>query len=383
VEVTVSMTQPMMALGFEGDSLQIMEECRRPAEEIGDSSSLAKLYAFMAHATSFKGDSARCVEYGRKSLMEAERSGEIEAAVVAATNVSGSLCFRGDFTKALEIAKKGILLIDKNGRTMDNFGTGFPLYPALMVVHGYSKAMLGEFAEGEPCCEQMIRFAMEAKHPRTMAVAEVVCGLVSTIRGKDLESCFKHLENGVRYSQETGFVPYLALAWTCTGWAHWLQGNLEMAKDYGQKAASAQRGGEMTAMSALTHLLLGAVGTDSGDLAGARTSMEEALRLAQVSDESYIEGRVGVWLGKVMGKADTSQAAAAEERILQGIRLLEQLQIKPWQAEGHLLAGELYSDTGQEQKALASLMKAQGMFQEMEMTHWLSRSQRALDRLQV
>jgi predicted negative regulator of RcsB-dependent stress response len=73
----------------------------------------------------------------------------------------------------------------------------------------------------------------------------------------------------------------------------------------------------------------------------------------------------------------------AEERILQGIRLLEQLQIKPWQAEGHLLAGELYSDTGQEQKALASLMKAQGMFQEMEMTHWLSRSQRALDRLQV
>jgi predicted negative regulator of RcsB-dependent stress response len=83
----------------------------------------------------------------------------------------------------------------------------------------------------------------------------------------------------------------------------------------------------------------------------------------------------------VLGKAHVSQADAAEERILQGIRLLEQLQIKPWQAEGHLLAGELYADTGQEQKALTSLMKAQGMFHQMEMTHWLSRSQRALDTL--
>jgi hypothetical protein len=136
-------------------------------------------------------------------------------------------------------------------------------------------------------------------------------------------------------------------------------------------------------MSSLAHLLLGAVSLDSGDLVGAQTSMEEALRLSQASGERYIEGRAGTWLGRVLGKSDVSQAAVAEERILQGIRLLEQLHIKPWQAEGHLLAGELYADTGQEQKALTSLMKAQGMFQEMQMTHWLSRSQRALDRLQV
>ena len=383
VEVAVSITQPMLALGFEGDSLQILDEGRRLAEEIGDSVSQAKLYAFMAHGASFKGDSARCVEYGQKSLMEAERTGEIEAAVVAATNVSGSLCFRGDFAKALEIAEKGIILIEKNGRTTESFGTGFPLYPALMVVHGYSKAMLGDFAEGEPCCEQMIRFATEAKHLRTMAVAEVVCGLVSTLRGKDLEACFRHLENGVRYSKETGFSPYLALAWTCTGWAHWLKGSLDMAQECGQKAVTAQSGGEMTAMSALTHLLLGAVGIDSGDLTSAQHSINEALKLARVSGERYIEGRTLAWLGRALGKADRSQAIAAEQQIMHGIGLLEEMKIRPWQAEGHLLAGELYTDTGQEQKALASLNRAQGMFQQMDMTHWLFRTQRVLDRLQV
>ena len=383
VELTLLIWQPMLALGFKGGSLEILQEGRKLAEEIGDSSSLAKLYAFIAHCMSFKGDSAQGVEYGQKSLIEAEKTGEIEAAVRAATNVSGSLCFRGDFAKAAEIAEKGIVLIEKNGRTADTFGAGFPLYPALMVVHGYSKAMLGDFEDGEPCCEQMIRFATDAKHLRTMAVAEVVCGLVSTVRGRDLESCFKHLQNGVRYSKETGFSPYLALAWTCTGWAHWLQGNLDMARDCGQKAVSTQSESGTMAMSAITHLLLGAVSLESGDLPNAQTSIEEALRLSQASGERYIEGRAGAWLGRVLGKAHVSQADAAEERILQGIRLLEQLQIKPWQAEGHLLAGELYADTGQEQKALTSLMKAQGMFQQMEMTHWLSRSQRALDTLQV
>ena len=68
---------------------------------------------------------------------------------------------------------------------------------------------------------------------------------------------------------------------------------------------------------------------------------------------------------------------------MQGIKLLEGLKMRPWQAEGHLLAGELYADTGQQQKALTSLNRAQGMFQEMEMTHWLSRTQRALGGLRV
>jgi len=66
---------------------------------------------------------------------------------------------------------------------------------------------------------------------------------------------------------------------------------------------------------------------------------------------------------------------------MHGIGILEEMKIRPWQAEGYLLAGELYSDTGQQQKALSSLTRAQEMFREMEMTHWLSRAQTALARL--
>jgi tetratricopeptide (TPR) repeat protein len=136
-------------------------------------------------------------------------------------------------------------------------------------------------------------------------------------------------------------------------------------------------------MLSLAHLLLGTISLDSGDLPKALDSIEEALKLSRASGERYIEGRSMAWHGRVLGKADVSQAAVAEESIMQGIELLEGLKMRPWQAEGHLLAGELYADTGQGQKALTSLNRAQDMFQEMEMTHWLSRAQRALGGLRV
>jgi len=373
----------MLALGFPEGSQELLKEGERLAEELGDSRRLAQFYGFIAHCLSFRGDSALGSRYATKALVEAERIGDVDSAVSAAINVIGPLCYRGDFQEAANVSAKAIDLIEKTGKTAERFGSSFPLYPTLTAANGYARGMLGEFDKGEPRCEGIVRLAIESKELRTMAVAEVICGFVAVVRAKDLDSCQKHLQNGIRHSEEAGFRPYLSLAWTCMGWANWLRGNLEAARDCGQKAATIKTEGGVSVMLSLAHLLCGAVSLDSGDLPKALDSIEEALKLSQASGERYIEGRAGTWLGRALGKADMSQAAAAEERILASIRLLEEMKIRPWQAEGHLLAGELYSDTGQQQKATASLLKAQGMFQEMEMTHWLSRTRTALGRLQV
>ena len=90
-----------------------------------------------------------------------------------------------------------------------------------------------------------------------------------------------------------------------------------------------------------------------------------------------------VQLGMALVKADTSQSAKAEEFILEGIKLLEELKIKPWQAEGHLYLGETYAIAGQKEKALASLKKARQMCQEMGMDYWLARTEKALEKLKA
>ncbi len=383
LEATLLTWGPMLALGFPEGSLELLKEGERLAEELGDNRRLAQFYGFVAHCLSFRGDSDQGSRYATKALAEAERIGDVDSAVSAAINVIGPLCYRGDFQEAADVSAKAINLIERTGKTAERFGSSFPLYPTLTAANGYATGMLGEFDKGESRCEIIVSLATESKEIRTLAVAEVICGFVSVVRAKDLEACLKHLQNGIRYSEESGFLPYLSLAWTCMGWANWLKGNLKVARDCGQKAATIKTECGVSVMLSLAHLLCGAVRLDSGDLPKALDSIEEALKLSRASGERYIEGRSLAWYGRAMGKADVSQAAAAEERILEGIRLLEEMKIRPWQAEGHLLAGELYADTGQQQKAMTSLLKAQGMFQEMEMTYWLSRTQTALGRLQV
>ena len=78
---------------------------------------------------------------------------------------------------------------------------------------------------------------------------------------------------------------------------------------------------------------------------------------------------------------DSSQAKAAEQVILEGLKTAEELQLKPIQAYGHLFLGETYGISGQREKALTSLNKARQMCQAMGMDYWLARTEKALEKL--
>jgi hypothetical protein len=88
-------------------------------------------------------------------------------------------------------------------------------------------------------------------------------------------------------------------------------------------------------------------------------------------------------LGRVIGKADPSQSARAEGLILEGISILGELGLKPYQAEGYLRLGELYADSGEREKALTTLRKAEAISREMGMDYFLVRADEALERLRA
>ena len=125
------------------------------------------------------------------------------------------------------------------------------------------------------------------------------------------------------------------------------------------------------------------VNLDSGDLENAQYYAEEALRLAQSNNEKWVEGNSMVWLGKILGKAKKSQNDKAQGNILQGIKILDELKMRPHCSVGYLFLGELYTDTGQKKKALETLKEAEAAFQEMGMDYWLRRTQEVLERVQA
>jgi tetratricopeptide (TPR) repeat protein len=120
---------------------------------------------------------------------------------------------------------------------------------------------------------------------------------------------------------------------------------------------------------------------DLGEYEKALASIDEALILARKNNEKDFEGPSMIWLGRMLGKNDPNQFDRAEESILKGINILEELGLKPYFAQGYLYLGEFYADTGQKEKGQENLKKAEQMFQEMGMDYWLAKTQEVLNRL--
>jgi tetratricopeptide (TPR) repeat protein len=95
------------------------------------------------------------------------------------------------------------------------------------------------------------------------------------------------------------------------------------------------------------------------------------VRVFQKYDEKYFGALAWIILGRVLGRTDAPDLRKAEECILQGMKIADELKAKPFYAQGHLFLGELYARVGQKGKALENLTKAETMFQEMGMDYWL------------
>jgi len=113
---------------------------------------------------------------------------------------------------------------------------------------------------------------------------------------------------------------------------------------------------------------------DSGDLMNARDYAEKAVEMYQTQNLRIMESRSRIWLGRILGKKDKSQANKAEESILQGIKVLDEIKYKPELSLGLLFLGELYASINQKEKAVENLKKADESFREMGMDYWIAKT---------
>ena len=66
---------------------------------------------------------------------------------------------------------------------------------------------------------------------------------------------------------------------------------------------------------------------------------------------------------------------------MKGIKIFDELKMKPSCALGYFSLGELYVNAGQKEKALENLKKAETMFQEMGMDYWVAMTKELLEKL--
>jgi tetratricopeptide (TPR) repeat protein len=254
------------------------------------------------------------------------------------------------------------------------------LYSVILSLCGYSAGYVGDFDEGQALCERASRFAEEIGNAHSLATVEMQYAILFLAKGNG-KGALEHIDKCVRYTEQGEMVILLWVAPTLLGHAYYLLGDLDNARKHFEERLEIYRSTEYPMMMAMNYHGLGMVYLDSGDHESARGHTEESLKFAEKHGDKMQKGRSMVAMGRVIGKAGPVQSTRAEEYIVQGIKILEELKLKPFQAEGHLYLGELYADCGRMEEAVTSLKKAQSMFREMGMDYWLRRTQEIMSRL--
>jgi tetratricopeptide (TPR) repeat protein len=372
----------MGPLGFPEDSLEILQTGETLSNELGDKNNMAYFLSLIGQYYAYKGNNLLMAsQYSEDSFKEAEKINDIELMAPIGCDLSLIYYWMGDYLKVTDVASKVMALLEKAQRQAAFFGRPSNVYSILCALHSTCIAQLGNFEEGKVLFKKGLGFALKIKDLGSLSVLELCHGWSFNFKG-DANAAIEQFQNCIRYCEEGQIVSYVNVAWMGLGWAYWLLGELETARKQIEKGIKIQIDAGGHRYLGFWYGLLGTVYLDSGDLIKAQLHAEEALKISQKNHEKTGEGFAWILLGKTSGTADPPQIDKAEECILRGLKIYEELKIKTHYAPGYYYLGELYSDTGQEEKALETLKKAEGMFREMGMNYWLTKTHDILGTLQ-
>jgi class 3 adenylate cyclase/tetratricopeptide (TPR) repeat protein len=380
IEVILLMASPMMYLAFPEDSLRILKEGERLSKHVDDRKSLAIVYSLIGIYYMHKGKPLDAIRYSEIAFEEPQKLQDIELVAPIGRGLCISYIAAGEFRKTCDIAPKIIDLLEKTKRESDFFDAPFNTYSLLCSYYGISLAMLGNFEKGMSYIERGISAILPINHLATLGVAETQYGLSFVAKG-DGTNAIEHFQESIRYFEEGKTVLIFSLIWSGLGSGYYYLGDFEVARKHLEKGLDITIHGGSQFWSSFHYLYLSKTHFELGNQKTSRSFIEDALKLSQEKSERHFEGASWTWLGRILGKTDASQSDKAEEFILKGIRILDEMKIKPWSSEGLLYLGELYADIGKRENALENLNKAEGHFKEMGMDYWLVKTQEVLGRV--
>jgi tetratricopeptide (TPR) repeat protein len=380
LEVLVLMYTPMRLLGFPEGSLEILQEGEGLSKDLQDNRRLVFFYGRLSAYYAFRGDAPLGVKYSEEALELARRSQDIDLIVRISPGLCASYMGTGRYSKVVDIVPGFLDLLEKTEQKSNFFALSLNPYSWLCAYCGMSMGYLGNFEGGKIVLEKGLRHAVQIGDLTASGLVELCYGVFFDTKG-DWEPAIEHLQNSIKINEEVKFLAALAWSWASLGHAKSYLGDLETGRRYVEKGLKIQHEGGFEFLLSMYPLFLGSICFLQCDLKTAPNFVDEALRLSQKNSEIHFEALSWIWSGRIVGRTETPQIRKAEEYILQGMKMLDELELKPFYAQGFLFLGELYANAGQKEMAMENLKKAESMFQEMGMDYWLGKAQEALGRL--
>jgi class 3 adenylate cyclase/tetratricopeptide (TPR) repeat protein/ribosomal protein L40E len=368
-------------LGYPEDSPEILREGERLSREMGDEKALARFHGYIGTYCGMTGAPEDGVRYLDGAFGMAEKAQDVELIGPIAFQLCFTYGHLGFVLKVVEVASKVIAMLESTHREFDFIGYGIiNLYSALLASHGNALAWMGDFKEGQAQCERALRFAVKVNDVGSLGLVEYWCAWSYMFQG-DGRKGIEHMQGAIRYFEEAQAVAMLGAAWTGLGYGYGLLGQTDAGISHMKKGLEADLALGNLLMVGFHYYHLAMLHLVSGDLEDVRICAEKALELAQKEHNKLNEARAWLALGSMMGRADSTRSAEAEQFILQAMKWADEAKAKSWHVLVHLRLGEFYVDTGQRQKALETLEKTQEMCRDMGMDYHLARAEKVLKRL--
>lgn len=142
------------------------------------------------------------------------------------------------------------------------------------------------------------------------------------------------------------------MGWSFMGMGYLYLGDHEKARICAEKAIEIHNRAGTPLNAPVVYWVVAEIHEGARDLEEAKKYDEEGLKLSSEHEVKTFEGPILLVLGKIIGKTDRSKVEAAEQYILKGLAIVEELGMKPDVAIGHLYLGELLAFTIEEVRRL-------------------------------
>jgi class 3 adenylate cyclase/tetratricopeptide (TPR) repeat protein len=381
IDLVLYMQVPWRRIGYSEDYLPMLQKAEAFAEELGDEKKRVHIRSITGHYYVIRGgDPQLGWKYLDSCMNYPEIVRDCNLMVPIGCNLCISCIMSGDWQRIIHVAPTVIGLIERSQTQTKFFGRPFNPYAYVHALWGLSVAGSGDFEQGERLLEKGLSFAHEIHDLGTVGFIEITYGSLLALKG-DGDRAATHLRNAIKNLEESQTVAFLGVAWAWLGYALWLMGESKTAVELTEKGLRMHLDLGMPFYRSLCHFFLSRAHFGEGNVEEAQAHAELALQFSLENNEGQAQGLARIWLGRVLATTNPTHMEEAEQHILQGINLLEDLGIRAHSGLGYLWLGEAYAESGRREEALENLKKAEGMFREMGMDYWLGKAQEALARL--
>jgi tetratricopeptide (TPR) repeat protein len=195
------------------------------------------------------------------------------------------------------------------------------------------------------------------------------------------EKAVEHLQRSIENFEKSQGTLFLPGVWSHMGLGHYFIGNSPKALEYIEKGSKMQIASGLPYWLSFHHVGLSIVHLAMNDLTKALFHAEEAINYAKKNKERHWEALSLLQLGMVGWKSQKIKIDEAKQHIRQGIRIVNELEMKPFEMVGYLYLGELFNDANEREKALEILKRSEKAFQEMGMDYWLDMTRKISTKL--